>query len=375
MTINSTAGTGKRQRHRVPGFNRLALVLTIVALPLSLAACSSGDSDGAGSGDYDQLNSLSVDDLYTQAKDEGKLTIYTPINEQAMADVAKAFNATYPGIKVQAITLGVDDLVARVNTEQQGGKFVADVITEDGLHTSQLISVRGLEPYTPKTMPDLPEGVEDVAEGYQSIAFVTTRAVAFNPETLKEKGIATPTSLEDLTKPEWKGNFSMTPHGADLYTSLIASMGEAKAKDLLDRLGANKPRLVESNSQGITQVQAGEPGAAISYGTYAAPAKAKTPDTLDFFNLNPLLTVPYFQVLAKDAPNPAAARLFINWWGTKEGQDVMIKATGFTSVRSDVQNDPTVWDPSKWPAVFAPNLSMDEYNKRLGEYRDAINVP
>lgn len=374
MGINSTAGAGKRQRRRVRGFSRLALA-AIVALPLSLAACGSDDGDGGGGSGSDDLNSLSVDDLYKQAKDEGKFTIYTPLNEQAMADVAAAFNKTYPDIDVQTITLTVDDLVARVNTEQQGGKFAADVITEDGLHTSQLISVEGLEPYTPKTMPDLPKGVDDVPEGYQSIAFVTTRAVAFNPKTLSEKGIATPTSLEDLTKPEWKGNFSMTPHGADLYTSLIASMGEAKAKDLLDRLGANKPRLIETNSQGITQVQAGETAAAISYGTYAVKAKAKAPDGLDFFNLNPLLTVPYFQVLAKDAPNPAAARLFINWWGTQEGQNVMIKATGFTSVRDDVENDPTVWDPSKWPAVFAPMLSMDAYNEKLDEYRVSINVP
>ena len=374
MAIKFTAGAGQRQRRRVRGLSRLALA-AMVALPLSLAACGSDGGDDGGSAGSDDLNSLSVDDLFTQAKDEGKLTIYTPLNEEAMAEVAKAFNAKYPGIKVQTITLGVDDLVARVNTEQQGGKFVADVITEDGLHTSQLVSIKGLEPYTPKTMPDLPKGMDDAPEGYQSVAFVTTRAVAFNPKTLQEKGIATPTSLEDLTKPEWKGNFSMTPHGADLYTSLIASMGEAKAKDLLDRLGANEPRLVESNSQGITQVQAGEPAAAISYGTYAAPAKAKTPDGLDFFNLNPLLTVPYFQVLAKDAPNPAAARLFINWWGTQEGQNVMIKATGFTSVRDDVENDPTAWDPSKWPAVFAPMLTMDEYNEKLDDYRESINVP
>ncbi|WP_213453521.1 ABC transporter substrate-binding protein [Rhizomonospora bruguierae] len=349
--------------------------MTSVVLPFTLVACGNGGGDGGGGRGSTSLNSLSVDDLYTEAKDEGKVTIYTPLNEKAMAEVAKAFNKTYPGVDVQAITLGVDDLVARVNTEQRGGKFVADVITEDGIHTSQLISINALEPYTPKTMPELPEGVDGVPEGYQSIAFVTTRAVAYNPQTLKKKGIDPPASLEDLTKPEWKRNFSMTPHGADLYTSLIAAMGPDKAKDLLERLGANNPRLVESNSQGITQVQAGEPAAAVSYGTYAAPAKASTPDTVDFINLNPLLTVPYFQVLAKDAPNPAAARLFINWWGTQEGQNVMIKATGFTSVRDDVENNPTVWDPSKWSPVFAPMLSMDEYNAKLNEYREAIRVP
>lgn len=373
MAFENSARVGGRQRRKARGTSRVALALTILVLPLSLAACGSGGGNGGGKSD--ELNSLSVQDLYKQAKDEGAVTIYTPLNEDAMAQVAKAFNATYPGINVKSVTLGVDDLVARVNTEQRGGKYVADVITEDDIHTSQLITVNGLEPYTPQTMPAFPASVKDVPKGYQSIAFVTTRAVAYNPKTLQAKGIPVPTSLEDLTKPEWKGNFSMTPHGADLYTSLIAAMGEDKAKDLLDRLGANKPRLVQSNSQGITQVQTGEPAAAISYGTYAAPAKAKTPDTLDFFNLNPLLTVPYYQVLGKKAPDPAAARLFINWWGTQDGQNAMIKASGFTSVRDDVKNDPTVWDPSKWPPVFAPTMSMDEYNKKLDQYRAAINVP
>lgn len=373
MAIRSSARAGWRQR-LVRGRGRLAPALAVAVLGLGLAACGGGGGD-TGGGSSEQLNPLSVQDLYNKAKAEGAVTIYTPLNKDAMADVAKAFNKTYPGIAVKAITLNVDDLVARVNTEQRGGKYVADVITEDGIHTGQLVSIDGLDPYAPKTMPPLPKGLNDVPEGYQSVAFVTTRAVAYNPKTLREKGIEPPTSLEDLTKPEWKGNFSMTPHGADLYTSLIAAMGEDKARDLLVRLGANRPRLVESNSQAITQVQAGEPAAAISYGTYAAPAKAKTPDSLDFLSLNPLLTVPYFQTLAKKAPDPAAARLFINWWGSTEGQNAMIKASGFTSVRDDVQNDPAVWDPSTWRPVFAPMLSMDEYNQKLDEYRKALNVP
>jgi iron(III) transport system substrate-binding protein len=352
----------------------VALALTILVLPVGLAACG-GDTAADTSSAGDDLDSMPVEDLYTQAKEEGELTVYTPLNEEAMAQVAEAFNKTYPDVEVKSVTLNVDDIVARVNTEQRGGKYVPDVIIEDGIHTMQLISIDALAPYTPETMPPLPANLEDVPEGYQSVAFVTTRAVAFNPATLAAKGIPTPTSLEDLTAPEWKGNFSMTPHGADLYTSLIAAMGEDEAKDLLDRLGANEPRLVESNSQGITQVQAGEPAAAISYGTYAAPAKAKNPASLDFFNTDPLLTVPYFQTLANNAPDPAAGRLFINWWGSEEGQNVMIQASGFTSVRDGVENDPTIWDPEQWSPVFAPMLSMEEYNAKLDEYGTALDVP
>jgi iron(III) transport system substrate-binding protein len=364
------------RRRRPMRVRRVGLALAGMAvLPLALAACGNSDDESGGGGNAEELNSMSVQDLYEKAKDEGEVTIYTPINEEAMADLAEVFNAKYPGIDVNAITLGTSDQVPRVTTEQRGGKFVADVLVQDGLRLSQSMSVDAVEPYTPQTMPELPSNVTDIPEGYQSVQFVTTRAVAFNPETLKEKGIPTPTSLEDLTKPEWEGNFSMTPHNADVYTTLIAAMGEEEAKDLLDRLGANKPRLVESNSQAITLVQSGDIAGAVTYGTYAAPAKAKTPKTMDFFNFDPLLTVPYFQVLAKNAPDPAAARLFINWAGTQEGQEAMIKSTGFSSLRSDVSNDPTIWNPSKWHPVFAPMLSMDEYNERLDEYNTALNVP
>jgi iron(III) transport system substrate-binding protein len=376
MTLRFIEEVGARPHRRRHG--RLALAATALLLTTGLAACGSGDAGDSASNDSgsntNSLNTMSEADLYQQAKQEGQVTVYTPLNSDAMSAIGKAFNATYPGIQVKAVTLNVDDLVARMGTEQQGGKYVPDVITEDGIHTSQLVSVHALEPYTPQTMPTMPSSLTDVPQGYQSVAFVTTRAIAYNPQTLKKKGITAPTSLADLTKPEWKGNFSMTAHGADLYTSLIAADGQQKAKDLLDKLGANKPQLVESNSQAITQVQSGEPAATISYGTYAAPAKASNPATLDFVNLNPLLTVPYFQTLAKNAPDPAAARLFINWWGGKDGQNAMIKASGFTSVRDDVSNDPTIWDPTKWPPVFAPMLSMDEYNQKLSEYSQALGV-
>lgn len=41
----------------------------------------------------------------------------------------------------------------------------------------------------------------------------------------------------------------------------------------------------------------------------------------------------------KNAPNPNARTVFINWWLTREGQTLMQKADGDDSLRVDIPND------------------------------------
>lgn len=363
---------------------KLAAIFALVGLVV--AACGDDDADSdatpAGqdtptteaAGDEGSLDELSVDELEEQANEEGSVMIYTPIAPDAMASIAEAFNNEYPGIDVETVTLNVDEIVSRINTEQRGGQYVADVVVNDGFRIQQLSSIDAIVPYVPSTKPELLEGIETL-DGFESVAFVTTRAVAYNPAALQEKGIEVPTSLEDLTQPEWKQNFATTPHGVDIYTGMIEAYGEERATELLEALGDNQPRLVESNSQSITQVQTGDISTAITYGTYASPAKQSDPNSLDFFNTDPLLTTTYFQALGAEAPNPAAARLFINWFGSTEGQQAMVDESGFTSIRADVENDPAVWNPEEWEPAFVSLLSLDEYNEQLETYRAAMNVP
>lgn len=365
----------------------------LAAAGLVLAAGGSDDVDGGATSDGSaatssaggetteappageaSLDDLSMDELYELAQEEGRVTVYTPILADSMAAIAQHFDAEYPGIDLETVNLNVDEIVARINTEQRGGQFAADVVVNDGFRLQQLASIEAIEPYEPAVQPELLEGLEPL-EGYSSVAFVTTRAVAYNPQVLAEQGIEEPTSLEDLTQPEWEENFATTPHGVDIYTGMIVAYGEERATELLESLGDNLPRLVESNSQSITQVQSGDIAASITYGTYASPANESDPSTLDFFNTNPLLTTTYFQAVAAEAPHPAAARLFINWFGSTEGQQAMVDETGFTSIRDDVENDPAVWDPAVWEPAFVPVLDLEQYNEQLEQYRSAMNVP
>lgn len=112
---------------------------------------------------------------------------------------------------------------------------------------------------------------------------------AWNPTAVKKAHLTLPTTWQVLTEPAWNGKFSMDPGAVNWYESLIVAMGHAKALALLQALGRNKPLLVSSHTQAITQVEAGQPLAtATAYAYTAAKGEKKDPGLITFANPNPL---------------------------------------------------------------------------------------
>jgi iron(III) transport system substrate-binding protein len=80
--------------------------------------------------------------------------------------------------------------------------------------------------------------------------------------------------------------------------------------------------------------------------------------------------------VVKNAPHAAAARLFEDWMVSKEGQAAVVSVTNHTSIRNDVDNDPAVWNETKWPPAWGePNLSSEQYNQELNEMKSALHAP
>lgn len=358
---------------------RAAVVSAALGLVLATAACgsSSGAPGGGGGGPASSsLDKLSDADLAAAAAKEGSLTWYTTFSDDDVQPFIAAFNKTYPKVKVNALRLSADKIPPRVITEQRGGKFNADVVSGDSPQVAQLIAAKAMQPYTPSDLAPLPKGLT-LPEGYQGVVYVNTTVVAYNPTVLKQKGLPAPKTWEDLTDAKYRGQFSIDPTAVNWYDSLIKDMGHDKAKQLLTKLGGNRPVFVESHTQALTQVQSGEPAiAATAYGYKAASLKKKTPTQLDFSNANPLPASLNLTDVVRNAPHPAAARLFDDWIVSKAGQTAVVDVTNHTSIRDDVKNDPTVWDESTWtPAYGDPNLDAKSYNAELAEMKTALNAP
>ena len=350
------------------------------ALVLALAACGGGGNGGStaagANAKSSSLDSLSTADLAAKAATEGTLTWYTTFADDDVQPIVAAFNKTYPNVKVKSLRLSADKIPPRVITEQRGKQYTADVISGDSPQLAQLLQAGALQAYTPKDQSALPAGLS-LPQGYEGIVYVVTTVIAYNPAVVKQKGLPVPTSWDDLTKPAWRGQFSIDPGAVNWYDSLVNGMGHDAALNLLKALGANKPVFVESHTQALTQVQAGEPaGAATAYGYKASKLKKKNPTTVEFVNGASLPSSLTLIDVVKNAPHPAAARLFEDWMVSKEGQQAVVDITNHTSIRTDVENDSKVWDPSKWqPAWGEPNLPAATYNQELTEMKSALQAP
>jgi iron(III) transport system substrate-binding protein len=354
------------------------LALLAVPLSLALAACgsSAGGSPSQAAAPTSTLDSLSPADLAAAAGKEGTLTWYTTFADDDVQPIVKAFNKTYPNVQVKPLRLSADKIPPRVITEQRGKQYTADIVSGDSPQVAQLLQAGALQPYTPKDQSALPSGLS-LPTGYEGIVYVVTTVVAYNPQIVKQKGLAAPTSWQDLTQPAWKGQFSIDPGAVNWYDSLVNGMGHDQALNLLKALGANKPVFVESHTQALTQVQAGEPAAAATaYGYKASSLKKKNASTVEFVNSPQLPASLTLIDVVKNAPHPAAARLFEDWMVSKEGQQAVVDITNHTSIRTDVTNDTAVWDPAKWkPAWGEPNLPAATYNQELNEMKTALQAP
>jgi iron(III) transport system substrate-binding protein len=352
----------------------LGTVTALAAGTLLLAACGTSAADTGGDAAAAAKPQTEAQ-LKAAAEKEGQVNWYTTFASDDVSDMVAAFNKIYPKIKINALRLSADQLPTRIITEQRGGEFNADVVSGDSPQVDELINAGAMQPYCPPTEQALPQG-QTLPKGYCGNVYVVTTTIAYNPAALKRLHLQPPATFQDLTQPQWRGQFSIDPGAVNFYDALIAEDGHAKALSLIKALGANGPKLVSSHTLALTQVEAGEPAAtATAYGYKSASEKRKSPTSLEFVNTNPLPTSFTPIDVVKNAPHLAAGELFVDWMVSQTGQQAVIDTTNHTSLRTDVHNDPTVWNPGKWQPVYgSANISSDQYNQYATEMKQALGA-
>ena len=248
------------------------------------------------------------------AKKEGTLSLYTSASTGPSNAVAEAFKKKY-GINVLVYRAGSADVAKRVQSEESAGRTQADalIIEEPGLG----LLVQYLADY------DSPERAA-IATIYKQPRSTLIRMyvaqIGWNTNAVKA---GAPTDWKDLLDPKWKGRFgSLDPHVTATTLAWQVMVEKLYGPTFLQQFGANKPKLYASTNAMSQAIVSGEIdlGLTNSFGVIqmadtGAPMAGVIPKHTVLFGGN-------VAVFAK-APHPNAARLFVDFACSAEGQTII----------------------------------------------------
>jgi iron(III) transport system substrate-binding protein len=307
------------------------------------------------------------------AKNEGVVVWYATMNTNDMDETANEFMRTHPGITVKQLRLGSSQLPARIITEQRGGEYNADVISGDEVQVSQLVGAGAFDRYVPPEAGKFIAGTVD-PHGYWTNLYLNTTVIAWNPERLTSDHLKPPASFADFARPEWKGKFGFDTGALNWYIGMLQSGGSAGAQ-LARNITANAPVKTTGHTQTVTSLETGEFDATPTAYGYMAEAEKRAGKTVDFRNPTPAFVTLTPVGIAKQAPHPNAAHIFIDWLTSKAGQTYLVnRGGGEISSRVDVKNNPEIFDAKRpYVIIAAPNATR--YNQLNTQFRALLGLP
>lgn len=283
------------------------------------------------------------DRVVVAAKKEGKLTAYSfHFVGDVGVGLARAFKEKY-GIELEIISGPGMQLIERIRSEQRAGQGIGDIITT----AASIILVSKKQGMTQSAgeLPVFQEpgvwyGDPRLDPDRHVISFATAMfPVMANTQLVKPE--QEPTSWLDLLKPEWKGKIALAdptsiPNAVYVYVALTKA--KKLDKDYFVSLGKQDLRLVNTTRDHSAAVARGQ--VALSFGasdsTTAILVKEGAPvKALDMREGIPLTLANALAMLA-GAPHPNAARLFINWFLSREAQTIYVNLDPRFSIRKDV---------------------------------------
>jgi iron(III) transport system substrate-binding protein len=178
------------------------------------------------------------------------------------------------------------------------------------------------------------EGYPEWATKDDQITQFGIEYVSYLYNTDKVKPSEAPATYEDLADPKWKGQIVMADPST--HASTIAWLvglkehvfeSEDAWRQFVEGLAANQPMFVESFGPTPAPVESGEKLIGISMPKYIV-TKAPAPLAWGPRSGQPLLGAARAIGVAADAPRPEAARVFVDYWLSKEAMGLLAEQVG-----------------------------------------------
>lgn len=304
------------------------------------------------------------------ARKEGKVAYYANIT--AIEPIMKAFT-TDTGVKGEYTRISTAKFVATALTEFEAGKFMADVV-QGPLPVLELLKERGmLAKYSSKVTAGYPEWTRK--DGIIQLFGIEYIGIIYNKEKVAAADV--PKRYQDLTDPKWRDKIVM-PNPANHATTIAFLLGlrdhvfktEGEWRKFLQGLANNRPMFVASLGPTPAPIASGEKVIGLSMPKYIVTMGSAP---LDWARLqDPLMGTPRAIAVTSKAPNPNAARVFVDYWLSSKSMGMMAKDVGEYVLAPGVF--PPIDGINKAKVLSIRELSDEETQKWGAEFKKIFDV-
>ncbi len=307
--------------------------------------------------------------LYEAAKAEGKISLYSSLNTDDAKKILPVFEAKFPGVKVDHTRASGETLVQRVVTEKKAGQDLFDVVESNLFEVKFVVDQGYTQPYKVASWEDFPAAVKDPSGAYMG-ARMNNDLPGINTTKVKPGDIKTWKDLCDL---KYKGHVAVEQSDVVIYSSLRKILGDAEAQTVIKCIAANQPSLRSGHTEMANLLAAGEFWVTLSSnGHRLAQLKNEDNKPVDWVRTNPIITDTQPMALANKPPHPNAAKLFMEWFASPDGQKA-IQSTGRVPASSKVT--PKYPDLNNFATIFYINADLQkEFDKDSAFWRTTFGI-
>ncbi|WP_372660847.1 ABC transporter substrate-binding protein [Cohnella sp.] len=298
--------------------------IALLAVMMVFSGCSSKSETSANGGAEQSASE----------KASGQITFYTSQPEEDATKLIQAFNKIHPEVEVETFRSGTEEVIAKIQAEQQAGGVQADVllladsVTFEGLKKQDLLlSYKSPERDRIATELADPDGMYTGTKVMATVITVNTDKVPSLPTSWKALVAAESKDAAIMPSPLYSG--------AAAYNVGVFSRIDGFGWDFLKALKDNNMTVIKGNGAVLKAVASGEKSYGMIVDFMAAREKAKgSPIDLIYPEEGvPIITEPI--AILKNTDNKDAAQVFVNFVLSDEGQKLAAEI-GYTPIREGV---------------------------------------
>ncbi|KQZ50193.1 MULTISPECIES: ABC transporter substrate-binding protein [unclassified Ensifer] len=280
-------------------------------------------------------------ELIAKAKQEGTVSIYTSTDAAQSQKLQDAFTKKY-GIKIAYNDLGTNGAYNQVISEAAASQTTADIVWSSAMDLQMTLVQDGYAAeYASPEAGNLPSWAN-----YKNTLYATTVepiGVIYNTKALSEDKL--PKTYGDMitflksNKTELQGKvatFDPEKSGSGFLHHSNDARNRPDFWDLAKAMGDNGAKIYSSSGGMKETVVSGENVIAINIiGSYALDWVKESPNLGVHFATDYTPAFSRLALITKDAPHSNAAKLFVDFMLSSEGQSLLAEG-GLPSIREDV---------------------------------------